>query len=248
MRTTLLCAVCSLAVILACRSPLSACRPLALDDCPPVEKGRISLESGITSTQGPSSDQSMNETTSLKYGIADGADAGIDIPYLLLKQADGSYAQGIGDVTLKSKVSMIDHLSSWAGLSCVIAGKLSNGDPAKGLGSGFVDYGITAITTKALGESLIHANIGYTVTGDSSLRNSWQYGCSCLFPVAKGLHLAGEIIGGTNPDPGDGRGLLSTQVGFCREIGGIILDAGMNFGLSDANPANVITLGITLGF
>jgi len=248
MRLTVPCALCALAVTLTFLPPLHACRPLALDDCPPVDKGRVSLESGITSTRGSSSDGTIGETTSIKYGILSGVDVGIDLPYLLLKQTDGSYIQGLGDVTLKSKISVVDYLKSWAGLSFVASSKLSNGDTEKGLGSGFNDYGVNVITTKAFGESLIHANIGYLITGDASLRNSWQYGCSCDYPAMNGIHLMGEIVGGTNPDAAAEGDLLSTQVGIYKSIGGIIVDAGVNFGLSSANPANVYTMGVTFGF
>ncbi|MHB9155761.1 MAG: hypothetical protein ACYC5N_08760 [Endomicrobiales bacterium] len=244
MRFTVLRAISALAVTLMCFSPLQACRPLALDDCPPVDKGRISSESGIAS----SSDGNICEITSIKYGIVRGVDIGIDMPYLLLKQSDGSYTQGIGDVTLKTKINAVDYLKSWAGLSFVVGSKLSNGDTEKGLGSGFNDYGVNAITTKTLGESLIHANIGYSITGDNSLRNSWQYGCSCDYPAMKGIHLVGEIIGGTNPDANAEGDILSTQIGLYKNIGGIVFDAGVNFGLSNASLANVYAMGLTLGF
>lgn len=248
MRLTAPRTVCAITATLLFLSPLHAARPLAIDDCPPTEKGRVSVESGLSVINDTLSSGDMGETTSIKYGLLSGVDIGIDLPYLFLKQQDDSYISGLGDATLKSKVSVVDHLDSWAGFSFTAGVKLSNGDTAKGLGSGSNDYAINAISSKALGETLVHANLGYLVTGDRALQNSWAYGIAIDYPSIKDLHLVAEVTGGTNPDANTGVDPLSTQAGFYKEIGGIVLDAGVNFGLSDASPDNIYNFGITLGF
>ncbi len=228
--------------------PVYACRPLVLDDCPVTEKGKFSIETGASSVRGSSSDGAITETTSFKYGLFDIADIGVDIPYQFLKQDDSSYLSGMGDITVKTKISIIDYTNAWTGLSFVIGSKLANGNQEKGLGSGYVDYIVNAITTNQLGSGFIHTNIGYQIVGDKSLRNIWQYGGSFDYPIVDVFHVLGELVGSTNPDPAAESDFLATQIGFNKNFGGIIFDLGVSFGLSKASPANVYTIGLTTGF
>lgn len=226
--------------------PIYACRPLVVDDCPVTEKSIVSIETGISSVRGSSIDGNANETTSLKYGIFNNADIGIDIPYQFLKQ-DNSYINGIGDITIKSKINIVDYVKEWAGLSFVLGSKLANGDSEKGLGAGSVDYIVNTIATKALGLGLIHTNLGYTFTDDKTIRNTWQYGCSFDYPLLSDMHLMGELVGNTNPDISADGDFLATQIGINKSISGIVFDVGVSFGFGKASPANVYSLGLTMG-
>jgi hypothetical protein len=222
-----------------------ACRPLVIDDCPIVEKNKISIETGILSSRDSSSDNSFNETTSLKYGLIKNVDVGIDIPFLFIKD-NGSYNNDIGDLTIKSKIRVIDFEKNCMGLSFVISSKLDNADSDRGFGSGFVDYSINTITTKSISKGFIHTNLGYTFVGDDNLDNTWLYGCSFEYPAIYKMRILGELIGSTNSEPSSNDDYLAAQIGFNKEIGSIIFDMGVSFGLTKQSPENTYTIGLTM--
>jgi hypothetical protein len=226
-----------------------ACRPLTVDDCPPTEKGKIVIESGFSSFKTPNYDRNVSEVTSLKYGILDNMDVGIDLPYLNYTQTGTQNVSGLGDTTVKAKISVLPSEGNFAGLSFTAGAKLTNGNANQGLGTGATDYSVNSILTKELDKIALHLNLGYTITGQpagQTLRNAVNYGCAFEAPTIAGATLLGEIYGATNPDPASDLNSLTATLGANKEIRpGLTADAGFSVGLNDAAPQNIVMVGFT---
>jgi hypothetical protein len=226
-----------------------ACRPLTVDDCPPTEKGKIGIESGFSSFKSANYDSNVSEVTSLKYGILDNMDIGIDLPYLNYTQTGAQNVSGLGDATVKAKIKIIPSENNFAGLSFTAGAKLSNGDASKGLGTGVTDYSINSILTKELDKLALHFNLGYTLIGQpagQTLNNVLNYGCAFESPIIADVTLLGEIYGSTNSDPASNINPLTATLGANKEvIPGLTADAGVSVGLNDAAPQNIIMVGLT---
>ncbi len=226
-----------------------ACRPLTVDDCPPIEKGKIGIESGISSLKISDYVSNLTEVTSVKYGIFNNIDVGVDLPYLNFTQNGAPNISGLGDAIVKTKINVVPSEDHFAGLSFTAGAKLSNGDANKGLGSGATDYSINSILTKELDKLSMHLNLGYTMIGQiagQSLRNVLNYGCAFEAPFIADATLLGEIYGFTNSDPASDLNPLTATLGANKKvISGLTADAGFSVGLNDAAPQNVFMIGLT---
>ena len=226
-----------------------ACRPLFTDDCPPTDQGHFGIETGLLSSNQSGFDQNLQEMTSIKYGLFERADIGIDLPYQSITPSGGSNASGLADVNVKSKIGIIPLNDNNLGVSVGLNAKLANGDSAKGLGSGAVDYSINTIFTKTLPNSLVHLNLGYTFTGQpsgQSLNNVISCGLAGQYNLRDSFRVLGEVFGSTPSDPASNLDLAAAQIGFNWDFNpNLTLDAGYTVGLSDASPKNMITAGLT---
>jgi hypothetical protein len=238
------------AALLSLSAHAWACRPLTIDDCPPTAKGKVGVDTGFSSFKMPNYDSNVSAVTSLKYGILDNMDIGLDLPYLNYTQAGAQNVAGLGDAAVKAKISVIPAEDHFAGLSFTAGAKLSNGDANKGLGTGATDYAVNSILSKELDKFALHFNLGYTVTGQpagQTLRDVFNYGCAFeAAAVMAGANLLGEIYGSTNPDPASDLNPLTATLGANKEVmPGLTADAGLSVGLNDAAPQNIFMVGLT---
>ena len=233
--------------LLLCSSAL-ACRPLTVDDCPPTERGKVGLESGLTSTRSTGTDY-LSGITTVKYGLLDNLDIGVDLPYLRYIPAGGTAVSGPGDASVKAKIAVIPSTDHFAGLSFTAGAKLNTGDTAQGLGSGATDYSFNSILTKEWTRFALHLNLGYTLTGQTAgqnLRNVVNYGCAFETALAAGTKLLGEVYGATNSDPASAVNPLAATLGANKEVlPGLTADVGWSVGLNDAAPNRILTVGLT---
>jgi len=226
-----------------------ACRPLTVDDCPPIDKGKIGIETGISSLKAPDYDSNLTEVTSIKYGLLNNVDIGIDLPYLNYTLTGAQNVAGLGDATIKTKINLIPLENNFAGLSVTAGAKFGSGDANKGLGSGTTDYVINSIFTKESNKIKMHLNFGYTMIGQvagKTLRNVVNYGWAFELPMFADLNLLGEVYGSTNPDPTSDLNPLVATVGANKEVfSGLTADAGLSVGLNDAAAQNIFMIGLT---
>ncbi|MFA4967796.1 MAG: transporter, partial [Candidatus Margulisiibacteriota bacterium] len=224
-----------LMIIIISYIPAWACLPLTVDDCPPTEKGKVGIETGYSSIKLSNYDGNMTAVTSIKYGLINNVDVGIDLPYLNYTQTGAQNVSGLADATVKTKINIIPLEDHFSGLSLTAGAKLSNGDANKGLGSGATDYSINSILTKELNKLTMHLNLGYTMIGQvagQTLRNVMNYGWAFESPMLAGINLLGEVYGSTNPDPTADLNPLAATIGANKEVfSGLTADAGLSVGL-----------------
>ena len=228
----------SLLFFLTLGSSAFAARPLSVDDAATVDRGSWEIEEGYELDQPRNGgDSSGNFGTSVKYGLLNNLDVGIEFPY------SASDPSGVGDAVVKGKLALTDKLA--LGINV----KLTNADADSGLGSGYADYGLNGIFTTQLGAAETSLNVGYTVVGQdggaSPDTNELSYGAAVVYPLSEKANFMGEICGSSvpsqAPDPLDA--LLGINFGF-NDL--FTIDGGISLGLTDASSKYRATVGSTL--
>ncbi|OGC05001.1 hypothetical protein A2276_03510 [candidate division WOR-1 bacterium RIFOXYA12_FULL_43_27] len=220
-----------LILILVCSSPVFAARPLVTDDYGTVELGKYELEAGFNA---------VGFLSQIKRGMAPNIDLGLEIPY------NTSAVSGLADLVLHGKWRLKD-FGEDEGVTVRVDAKLTNGDAARGLGSGFLDYGLIMILSKKLGGLASHFNLGYVVIGDAAnsvTDDTFVYGAAVENYFQNGIGLGAEIVG------------ICCQIRTTANLqlcaryqasDSIRFDAGYSMALTD-NSSNIATGGLTCAF
>jgi len=231
--------------------PAFAARPLLTDDSEPVANGKILIESGFIDQKNKELDYSSYLTTSIKYGISNSMDIGIDIPYLNLKKNDADPVAGFSDFVIKSKINILSPEDYFIGIALCLGTKLSNSSYEKGFGSGNADYFANIIFTKLFGDHKLHFNIGYTLVGDipsQDFNNLVNYDLALEYKLIETIYLVGEITGSNHANRLIYSHPLLAILGANWKISPTFtLDIGYGFGLNDASLKNYSTMGVTIG-
>jgi len=222
--------------------PAFAARPLVTDDFGTLDVGKYEFEAGFNSIT-----QKMNvgsATTGLitqfKRGMSPSLDVGIELPYSM------GTPSGLGDAVLHAKLKLKD-LGDDEGLAIRADVKLSNGDPVRSLGSGYLDYGALFIFSKKMCGLRAHLNAGYSVVGDSSNScddDTFTYGAAIEKELSGGVDIAAEYTGMSCRI----RNIGNVQIaGRWQAFEAVRFDAGYSIGLTDLSN-NIATFGITAEF
>ena len=159
---------------------------------------------------------------------------------------------GIGDINLVGKFLLAEEKAGRPSLVLKSAVKTRSGDEAKGLGSGDMDYNLTAAASKALGALTLHGMFGYTFVGnngDDSVSNISLYGLAADYNVTAKFHIAVEISGSKHPEKTLLEDPLSALLGVASPISEkLILDAGLRYSFNKAMPKWSTTIGASLTF
>lgn len=222
-------------------SPVFAARPLVTDDFGTVDSGAYELEVGYSSSTpkvgGPSTDGAALQ---IKRGFLSNFDLGLEIPYALTAPT------GLQDAILHAKLKLMQ-TSDDEGLSFRLDVKLTNGDSATGLGTGYVDYAGLLIYSKAFGEYQTHYNLGYTLVGvaaGAASANTLNYSAAVVKALREDINLMAECYF----VDASGTTTANAQVGVNWQVKETVkLDAGYSLALND-NSNNVIAAGVTVGF
>lgn len=233
---------CLIALTLIAASPVLAARPLVTDDFGTVDPGKYELEVGYNSTT-PKAAGSATSTglgVSFKRGFTDSFDLGIEAPYSLTAPT------GLGDAILHAKYKALT-VGEDEGLTARLDLKLTNGDSASGLGSGYTDYTAMLIYSKPFGGIKTHYNLGYTLVGVASgapEANVTNYSAALEKEVATGIEVVGEYYGTSMT----GGSTSNVQIGGrWQALEAVRFDAGYSLALNDSSD-NVATAGLTAEF
>ncbi len=224
-------------------------RPLSTDDAWTVEKGSFQLEMGFDAVRPRNHDQEYSPSLTLTYGLLDRMDFGIGSEYLFFRPDEGNHERGVGDTELKVKYRLHDEKELFPAISVAGKIKISPASRNKGLGSGEFGLGANVIATKNITKRLVlHANIGYTFTGEEGAKNEMSYALGSQFILTDKWALVGEMVG-TNNFNGKKDDPLSVLLGTYYLVRkNIILDAGFGAGMNRAAPVYRITAGVTFLF
>ncbi len=241
-------AVGTLALVTA-GDPAWAGRPLNTDDAGIVEMGRFEFEMGIDHTKCQCHVWERCFGLTMKYGLGNGLDASVQIPFLFLKPTHGHIHRGLSDLALSLKYGFFEGRGLMPSLAIRGDVKLTTGDPEKELGSGTTDYALWCLATGGGEKWLAHVNVGGQIChvphgGFGKI----IFGAIALeYALRDEIRLVGELLGESRPD-------LEMDCTYFRALGGIgyellpgvIFDVGLNLGLTGKNPRYAITVGVTV--
>jgi hypothetical protein len=241
---------CTVVPALLFLSSAFASRPLTTDDAYTVEEGTFQVETGLNFLPSDNHDKEFAPTVTLSYGVFERMDMGVGSAYLFVHPDEGKKENGFGDTALKIKYRLVDQ-KDWIP-SFAVSGTLilPTASESKGLGSGKTDFTLNTIFTWNLSKKLqLHANLGYTFTGEHAVNNELNYSGAVQFFLSDKWALVGEIVGVNNFNGRKGddpfSGLLGTQYFITDRF---VWDTGVEIGMSKAAPDFRFTTGLTLLF
>lgn len=228
---------CFLVLTFVVVSPAFAARPLVTDDFGTVDPGKFELEVGYNSTTPKVGGTTTNGLgVSLKRGFASNFDFGVEVPYSM------TVPTGVGDAVLHAKLKLLEQGEN-DGLTARMDVKLTNADS----GSGYADYTVMVIYSKAFGDFRTHYNLGYTLVGvapGAPEANTINYSAALEKEVAKGTDVVAEYYAVSSSGGATG----NLQVGGrWQAFEAVRFDAGFSLSLND-NSNNVATAGLTAEF
>lgn len=227
-----------------------AARPLSTDDAGTVERQHLEIECGFEYVN--QTDSEYNWTTTLKYGLSERWDMGVEIPYKYIDVSAGDNVDGLSDIVFCSKYGFFDGAEGLPALALSFNIKTKSGDEDKGLGTGATDYGITTILTKAFKKTIAHLNLGYTYVGapeGQAHDDVFSYALALEYPLNDKLNLVGELSGETNFEGDFDDNAFAGLAGFNYSLSDTAtFDFGVGWGISEASSDYSITSGLTLSF
>jgi hypothetical protein len=225
-------------------------RPLSTDDAGTTEKSHLEIESGFEYTK--QTDDEYSWSACLKYGILEKWDIGIEVPYQFIEPAAGDNVNGICDIIFSTKYNILNAAEDFSALALAFSVKTKSGNKDKGLGTGKLDYSLTAILTEELDRVIAHLNLGYTYVGvseDQGHDDVLAYALALEYPCNDRLNLVAELSGETNFQGDFNQSLFAALTGFNYAFSqNITFDWGTGWGISEASPDYLITSGLTLAF
>lgn len=222
---------CFMLLLIAC--PAWASHPLITDDTGTQGKGKFQLElNGQYDWENDDTeDESVKSTggqaaATLSYGISDNVDFVLSLPYLWGKAEVNETTlydeKGIGDVTLETKMRLLEK----NGFSLALKPGISfpTGNDEKGLGAGLVGGHIFLIASQELGAWAFHGNLGYIRNESKSdeHKDIWHASLAATWEVVKKLKLTANAGIERNPDTD-----ANNDPAFL--IGGVIYSVTENF-------------------
>ena len=227
-------------------------RPLNTDDGYTLDQGAVSISVGSVFTQAHNKDKQIGINADVGFGVTDRFEISADFPYAFLYPKSGSNGDAFGDISIRPELNLLKESDSHPALSIAGTVKFDNGNDDKNLGSGAVDYSLSLQASKAFKPITLHLNGGVTFAGEptgAKRDNVISYNVAGEIPIGRIWTLVGELFGQTNPDPAAADDPLEWLVGFTyTPRKGVILDAGMGTGLTDASPDLRVTGGVTVVF
>lgn len=244
-------AVLFIAAFIFCPEGGFAYRPFATEDAGVAGAGVAQLEMSWDYLDWDGGRENMPLLVPV-YGVTRRLELSAEIPYMLHEHEGGERMSGIGDINLVGKFLVLEEKTGRPSLVLKSAVKTKSGDEVKGLGSGDMDYNITAAASKALGAVTLHGMFGYTFVGDNgddSVSNISLYGLAADYSVTAKFHLAAEISGSKHPEKALLEDPLFALLGLARQISDdLILDAGLRYSFNKAMPKWSTTIGASITF
>jgi len=233
--------LCSLILIVSLSVPAFAARPLVTDDFGTVDTGKYEFEIGYNSiTPKTGGSNASGLVAQIKRGILPNFDLGLEIPYNL------SSVSGLADTVAHAKLKLLE-FGEDEGMTARADAKLTNGDAAQGLGSGYLDYGVLIIVSKKISGLMAHFNVGYVFVGDSSNScddDTFVYGAAIEKELFKDLGFAAEYTGVSCNLKRMGNLLVA---GRWQALETVRFDIGYSMAMTDASN-NIATAGLTAEF
>lgn len=229
-----------------------AYRPLGTEDAGVAGKGVAQTEVSWDYLKWKNDDKEQVLMLVPIYGLTEDLELSVEIPYLIHNPDAGGAEEGVGDVNLVAKCSVVQESISMPAFTVKGVVKMDNGDYDKGLGSGDKDYSLVAVASKTSGPAIFHGMFGYAWIGDnkdSSLRDITLYGLAADYTLTEPLHILAEVNGNRHPDRNETDHPLVALVGATYKVSdNLTFDAAYRKGLNDSIPDWSITMGASITY
>lgn len=253
-------------------------RPLRTEDPAPIPSGAILLETGVDlefgrrfPLSGLEGDLYRLPYLGFAFGLGDVAEFQVDAGFNLLHVRDrepaplaedldftGDTTTDIEDAIVATKLRLIREGRRRPAVALRVATRIPSASNESGIGTDTIDWFMTLLAGKSLGDVRFLANFGlgvlpFPLQGDRQ-NDVLTGGLAFLWSAAEGIDVVGEVNGrmdvqGSTPVGTEDRG--QARLGGRLEIGrllgaGVRLDGGVVVGLADVDPGIGATLGLTL--
>lgn len=229
-----------------------AYRPFVTEDAGVAGKGVVQLEVSWDYLNWDNGDKENVFLLVPIYGITERIELSLEIPYLMRNPKEGKSERGIGDINIVGKFLLFGEKDIYPAFTIKGVVKTNSGEEEKGLGSGDWDYSLVAVTSKSLGDFLLHAMLGYTFVGNNgneNIRDIYLYGIAVDYGLTKRFHIVSEIAGNRHPDKEADNDPVSALLGITYAISEkLTLDSGVRYGFNDSVPKWNFLIGMSLTF
>jgi len=202
--------------------------------------GYVELEAG-----GVFEDDGFSTPVRFRFGLGRIAEAYLGLsPIVGVDEGEGTET-GFGDTVLGAKIRFFESPDGDAAVEAFV--KLPTADEDKGLGTGDTDAGFRFIASRAWGKNQFHFNLGGDFAGvpDATSNDArWTLSLMWARTFESRLGMYGELFIQFLPAADDEN--ISNQWGVTYTLNpSMVLDAGVNIGLSDDAPDVQVRMGIT---
>ena len=238
-------------------------RPLLTEDPRLIPAGALDVETGISyakdtvfTISGLRGDHVALLQSALHFGLGDRAEFQIGgAVHDYLKSSDGVWHQDFGDLSLSTKIKIVDESRKAPLIVFRPTMILPNANQTSGLGLNTTRFFASVLAGKTIGRAFVFANIGIGIL-DDPIRVAQQNdvltdGVAATLPIATHVRLLAEFNGVQNPrrrpSPGsETRGQIRGGVQI--EAKGVRWDVGVFAGVADVDPRVGVTAGLTKRF
>jgi hypothetical protein len=226
-----------------------AIRPLYTEDCWVTTYGKAAIESGwLFLTRRDNT--GVNEfITSIKYGLTEKMDIGIDLPYMSVYSPAGNY-DGMSTGTFKIKYNFYKNEPETEG-GCFLLGYQVDTDNQQNFSEPNAhDVTTMLIYSNHLKDFSYHLNFGYQFDdepGGQPREDSVLYNASLIKPLSDIINIMGEVQYSINTYTSD---IVSeTAIGFNYKYNkNLLLDMAIGCGLNENSSSSNLALGLTYLF
>ncbi|MBN1571827.1 MAG: hypothetical protein JW984_01385 [Deltaproteobacteria bacterium] len=173
--------------------------PLDLEEAATIGHGSLYFEAEF-SAMGFKRYNLYTPSLDLRYGIAEGVDVQVEIPYSFLEDSPiYGRTDGLSDVRVGFKISPWRLGKFQFGVLNEI--KMPSTNDSEGLGKKEMDYTLLFLTSASLDRFLVHLNLGFSIEGNpeetSSQRDFLIFGAGAEYALTDWLSLYGNFYGKT---------------------------------------------------
>jgi hypothetical protein len=253
-------------------------RPLRTEDPNPIPAGAILLETGVDlefgrrfPLSGLEGDLYRLPYLGFSFGLGDVAEFQVDAGFNLLHVRDrdpaplaedldftGDTTTDIEDPLVATKLRLIREGRLRPAVALSVATRIPSASNESGIGTDTIDWYMSLLAGKSLGDVRILANFGlgvlpFPLQGDRQ-NDVLTGGLALSWRVGEEVDLLGEVNGRVDVKGGTpvgtedrGQARLGARLGLGRLFGaGVRLDGGVVAGLTDVDPGIGGTVGLTL--
>jgi len=184
--------------------------------------------------------------TSMRYGLTPKLDLRWGIANHIWQGGGGTESlQGVGDQWLGARFRFREQGKVSPAMALLYTGKIPVANPAKGLGSGFVDHQFLFIASRDLGKNHFDFNTVGTVAGSSRGHDgAAQFGMALTRPITARLSGILESYGGAQPGNPNrfGAGFFGATYTARPQL---VLDAAFTRTYTAGSPRQQVLFGVT---
>lgn len=184
--------------------------------------------------------------SSLRYGLTPKLDLRWGLTNHIFQGGGGTpFLQGAGDHWLGARYRFMEQGRKVPAMALLYAGKVPAANPAKGLGSGFVDHQLVFIASRDLGKSHFDFNtVGTLAGGAHGSDGAAQFGLALTRPITSKLSGILESYGGGQPGISDrfGAGFLGATYALRPNL---VFDTAYTRTYTAGSPRQQVLIGFT---